>query len=191
MFLCWLNLCVFWLHFVGMLFMTTLYWAMFLISLLSQLHTVCAKILEIHYKIMKYNTITVIKLNHTSLTQSQQLQPICLTVYMGFYALASVFVWNILYFLPCSPLTGLFFRTLTFLEHDIKPVFVFDGKPPGEKLAVVSDTCESVSLTQLDTKHILLVCQTVTGQRDWSECFPRADNGGRTAILICWLKKIS
>ncbi|KAM6948632.1 putative flap endonuclease 1 homolog [Aplochiton taeniatus] len=36
-----------------------------------------------------------------------------------------------------SPLTGLFFRTLTFLEHDIKPVFVFDGKPPGEKRAVL------------------------------------------------------
>uniref|UniRef100_G3PT40 Zgc:110269 n=1 Tax=Gasterosteus aculeatus TaxID=69293 RepID=G3PT40_GASAC len=35
-----------------------------------------------------------------------------------------------------SPLTGLFFRTLTFLEHDIKPVFVFDGKPPKEKAAV-------------------------------------------------------
>uniref|UniRef100_A0A3P9NMZ9 Zgc:110269 n=1 Tax=Poecilia reticulata TaxID=8081 RepID=A0A3P9NMZ9_POERE len=36
-----------------------------------------------------------------------------------------------------SPLTGLFFRTLTFLEHDIKPVFVFDGKPPVEKTPVV------------------------------------------------------
>lgn len=37
-----------------------------------------------------------------------------------------------------SPLTGLFFRTLTFLEYDIKPVFVFDGRPPEEKRAVVS-----------------------------------------------------
>lgn len=37
-----------------------------------------------------------------------------------------------------SPLRGLFFRTLTFLEYDIKPVFVFDGRPPGEKRAVVS-----------------------------------------------------
>ncbi|XP_037315192.2 probable flap endonuclease 1 homolog [Pungitius pungitius] len=36
-----------------------------------------------------------------------------------------------------SPLTGLFFRTLTFLEHDIKPVFVFDGKPPKEKAPVL------------------------------------------------------
>lgn len=37
-----------------------------------------------------------------------------------------------------SPLTGLFFRTLTFLEYDIKPVFVLDGRPPAEKRAVVS-----------------------------------------------------
>ncbi|XP_056276696.1 probable flap endonuclease 1 homolog [Pseudoliparis swirei] len=36
-----------------------------------------------------------------------------------------------------SPLTGLFFRTLTFLEHGIKPVFVFDGKPPVEKTHVL------------------------------------------------------
>ncbi|KAM9845374.1 putative flap endonuclease 1 homolog isoform 2-T2 [Aulostomus maculatus] len=36
-----------------------------------------------------------------------------------------------------SPLTGLFFRTLTFLEHDIRPVFVVDGKPPSEKTAVL------------------------------------------------------
>ncbi|XP_071372998.1 probable flap endonuclease 1 homolog isoform X2 [Centroberyx affinis] len=42
-----------------------------------------------------------------------------------------------------SPLTGLFFRTLTFLEHDIKPVFVFDGKPPGEKRAVLEKRAEA------------------------------------------------
>ncbi|XP_069568653.1 probable flap endonuclease 1 homolog [Brachyistius frenatus] len=36
-----------------------------------------------------------------------------------------------------SPLTGLFFRTLAFLEHDIKPVFVFEGKPPAEKIPVL------------------------------------------------------
>lgn len=36
-----------------------------------------------------------------------------------------------------GPLSGLFFRTLTFLEHDIKPVFVFDGIPPKEKRAVL------------------------------------------------------
>ncbi|XP_060900098.1 probable flap endonuclease 1 homolog [Labrus mixtus] len=42
-----------------------------------------------------------------------------------------------------SPLTGLFFRTLTFLEHDIKPVFVVDGKPPGEKRAVLEKRAEA------------------------------------------------
>ncbi|XP_019114646.1 probable flap endonuclease 1 homolog [Larimichthys crocea] len=42
-----------------------------------------------------------------------------------------------------SPLTGLFFRTLTFLEHDIKPVFVFDGKPPREKTAVLKKRAEA------------------------------------------------
>ncbi|XP_029309523.1 probable flap endonuclease 1 homolog [Cottoperca gobio] len=42
-----------------------------------------------------------------------------------------------------SPLTGLFFRTLTFLEHDIKPVFVFDGKPPEEKKAVLEKRAET------------------------------------------------
>lgn len=36
-----------------------------------------------------------------------------------------------------SPLTGLFFRTLTFLEHDIKPVYVIDGRPPEEKRPVL------------------------------------------------------
>uniref|UniRef100_A0A8C5DGV1 Probable flap endonuclease 1 homolog n=1 Tax=Gouania willdenowi TaxID=441366 RepID=A0A8C5DGV1_GOUWI len=43
-----------------------------------------------------------------------------------------------------SPLLGLFFRTLTFLEHDIKPVFVFDGKPPVEKTAVLERRAEAM-----------------------------------------------
>ncbi|XP_068196434.1 probable flap endonuclease 1 homolog isoform X2 [Antennarius striatus] len=42
-----------------------------------------------------------------------------------------------------SPLLGLFFRTLTLLEHDIKPVFVFDGKPPVEKTAVLEKRAET------------------------------------------------
>ncbi|XP_051553148.1 probable flap endonuclease 1 homolog isoform X2 [Myxocyprinus asiaticus] len=45
--------------------------------------------------------------------------------------------------LKLSPLTGLFFRTLTFLEHDIKPVFVFDGRPPNEKRAVLEKRAQS------------------------------------------------
>lgn len=63
----------------------------------------------------------------------------------------------ILLFLICSPLTGLFFRTLTFLEHDIKPVFVFDGKPPGEKRAVVSDTMRLYLLSCDSTCALLVV----------------------------------
>ncbi|XP_056912955.1 probable flap endonuclease 1 homolog isoform X1 [Takifugu flavidus] len=46
-------------------------------------------------------------------------------------------------FLLSSPLIGVFFRALTFLEHDIKPVFVFDGRPPGEKRAVLEKRAES------------------------------------------------
>ncbi|XP_041659821.1 probable flap endonuclease 1 homolog [Cheilinus undulatus] len=42
-----------------------------------------------------------------------------------------------------SPLTGLLFRTLTLLEHDIKPVFVFDGKPPVEKKALLKKRAEA------------------------------------------------
>ncbi|XP_037538102.1 probable flap endonuclease 1 homolog [Nematolebias whitei] len=42
-----------------------------------------------------------------------------------------------------SPITGLFFRTLKFLEHDIKPVFVFDGTPPKEKTPVLERRAEA------------------------------------------------
>ncbi|KAL6468383.1 hypothetical protein MHYP_G00240600 [Metynnis hypsauchen] len=45
--------------------------------------------------------------------------------------------------LRLSPLLGLFFRTLTFLEHDIKPVFVFDGKPPSQKSAVLEKRAQT------------------------------------------------
>lgn len=40
-------------------------------------------------------------------------------------------------------LSGVFFRTLTLLEHDIKPVFVLDGKPPGEKTAALKKRAEA------------------------------------------------
>lgn len=39
--------------------------------------------------------------------------------------------------------SGLFFRTLTLLEHDIKPVFVFDGKPPSAKTATLERRAEA------------------------------------------------
>ncbi|XP_061551109.1 probable flap endonuclease 1 homolog isoform X2 [Phycodurus eques] len=65
-----------------------------------------------------------------------------------------------------NPLTGLFFRTLTFLEHDIKPVFVFDGRPPGEKIAALQKRAEAAgwrspnhlgtaSLQTKDSFHLL------------------------------------
>nr|XP_057924591.1 probable flap endonuclease 1 homolog isoform X1 [Doryrhamphus excisus] len=65
-----------------------------------------------------------------------------------------------------SPLTGLFFRTLTLLEHDIKPIFVFDGKPPREKFAALRKRAEAAgwhahnhlgtaSLQTKDTLHLL------------------------------------
>ncbi|XP_020772921.2 probable flap endonuclease 1 homolog [Boleophthalmus pectinirostris] len=40
-------------------------------------------------------------------------------------------------------LSGLFYRTLTLLEHDIKPVFVFDGKPPAQKVATLQKRAEA------------------------------------------------
>ncbi|XP_028987290.1 probable flap endonuclease 1 homolog [Betta splendens] len=42
-----------------------------------------------------------------------------------------------------SPLKGLVYRILTFLENGIKPVFVFDGKPPKEKSAVLKKRAKS------------------------------------------------
>uniref|UniRef100_A0A8C1ZTT2 Zgc:110269 n=1 Tax=Cyprinus carpio TaxID=7962 RepID=A0A8C1ZTT2_CYPCA len=45
--------------------------------------------------------------------------------------------------LKLSPLTGLFYRTLTFLEHDIKPVFVLEGRPPNQKRAVLEKRAQS------------------------------------------------
>ncbi|XP_067310093.1 probable flap endonuclease 1 homolog [Pseudorasbora parva] len=46
--------------------------------------------------------------------------------------------------LKLSPLAGLFYRTLTFLEHDIKPVFVLDGRPPSQKSAVLEKRAQSL-----------------------------------------------
>ncbi|KAJ6624812.1 hypothetical protein lerEdw1_014804 [Lerista edwardsae] len=37
-----------------------------------------------------------------------------------------------------SPLQGLFYRTLHLLENGIKPVFVFDGRPPERKQPVLA-----------------------------------------------------
>ena len=38
-----------------------------------------------------------------------------------------------------SHLSGLFYRTINFLEHNIKPVYVFDGTPPVLKLETIRE----------------------------------------------------
>ena len=38
-----------------------------------------------------------------------------------------------------SHLSGLFYRTLNFLEHNIKPIYVFDGKPSELKLDTIKE----------------------------------------------------
>ncbi|KAM3604680.1 uncharacterized protein V6R79_014693 [Siganus canaliculatus] len=56
----------------------------------------------------------------------------------------SIFVYQFRAATPTlSPLVGLFFRTLTFLENGIKPVFVLDGRPPAEKAAVLEKRAEA------------------------------------------------
>ena len=38
-----------------------------------------------------------------------------------------------------SHLSGLFYRTINFLEHGIKPIFVFDGKPSELKMKTIKE----------------------------------------------------
>ncbi len=38
-----------------------------------------------------------------------------------------------------SHLSGLFYRTINFIEHNIKPIYVFDGKPSELKLKTISE----------------------------------------------------
>lgn len=38
----------------------------------------------------------------------------------------------------CSHLMGMFYRTIRMVENGIKPVYVFDGKPPDMKSGEVS-----------------------------------------------------
>ncbi|XP_028673296.2 probable flap endonuclease 1 homolog [Erpetoichthys calabaricus] len=44
---------------------------------------------------------------------------------------------------PLSPLLGIFYRTLYFLENGIKPVFIFDGCPPEQKEGLIAKRAES------------------------------------------------
>ncbi|XP_034153621.2 probable flap endonuclease 1 homolog [Pangasianodon hypophthalmus] len=50
-------------------------------------------------------------------------------------------------------LLGVFYRTLTFLEHDIKPVFVFDGDPPEQKRAVLEKRAQSAGWSSAQRSH--------------------------------------
>lgn len=43
----------------------------------------------------------------------------------------------LLFVLSLSHLMGMFYRTIRMLEHGIKPVYVFDGKPPQLKSSEV------------------------------------------------------
>ncbi|KAG7320048.1 hypothetical protein KOW79_017191 [Hemibagrus wyckioides] len=52
-------------------------------------------------------------------------------------------------------LLGVFYRTLTFLEHDIKPVFVFDGDPPEQKRAVLEKRAQSAGWSSAQRSHTL------------------------------------
>ncbi|XP_070829415.1 probable flap endonuclease 1 homolog isoform X1 [Chaetodon trifascialis] len=86
-----------------------------------------------------------------------------------------------------SPLTGVFFRTLTFLEHDIKPVFVFDGKPPGEKTAVLERRAEAAGWSSPN--------RTGTASQRTNECLhllkllgvPVIQAPGDAEALCAWL----
>lgn len=44
-----------------------------------------------------------------------------------------------------SHISGFFYRTIRMVEGSIKPVYVFDGKPPDLKAKVVSEGCEQGS----------------------------------------------
>ncbi|KAI5608935.1 putative flap endonuclease 1-like [Silurus asotus] len=54
-------------------------------------------------------------------------------------------------------LLGVFYRTLTFLEHDIKPVFVFDGDPPEQKRAVLERRAQSAGWSSTQRPHTALL----------------------------------
>ena len=54
-----------------------------------------------------------------------------------------------------SHLSGLFYRTINFLEHNIRPIFVFDGTPSELKL----DTIEERRKIKEEYKEKMIVCQ--------------------------------
>ena len=50
---------------------------------------------------------------------------------------------------PTGHLSGLFYRTVSFLEHNIKPVFVFDGKKPKWKAKTVAERIERKKIAEM------------------------------------------
>uniref|UniRef100_A0A671VLM0 Flap structure-specific endonuclease 1 n=1 Tax=Sparus aurata TaxID=8175 RepID=A0A671VLM0_SPAAU len=55
-----------------------------------------------------------------------------------------------------SHLMGMFYRTIRMLEHGIKPVYVFDGKPPQLKSAEV---CMGSDFHSKSKNFLKLMCQ--------------------------------
>lgn len=62
-----------------------------------------------------------------------------------------------------SPLVGLFYRTLHFLENDIRPVYVFDGLPPEQKEALLERRAEAggYTRTQRPVSNQVQDCQKI------------------------------
>ncbi|KAK6490580.1 putative flap endonuclease 1-like protein [Huso huso] len=62
-----------------------------------------------------------------------------------------------------SPLVGLFYRTLHFLENDIRPVYVFDGLPPEQKVALLERRAEAggYTRTQRPVSNQVQDCQKI------------------------------
>jgi flap endonuclease-1 len=54
-----------------------------------------------------------------------------------------------------SHLSGLFYRTINFLEHNIKPIYVFDGKPSVLKL----DTIKERKKVKEEAKQKMIIAQ--------------------------------
>jgi hypothetical protein len=55
---------------------------------------------------------------------------------------------------------GFFYRTIRMVENGIKPVYVFDGKPPELKSGVVSAVCSDYC-SILAVTRVRLVGQTL------------------------------
>jgi len=64
-----------------------------------------------------------------------------------------------------SHLSGIFFRITTFLENDIKPVFVFDGAPPDFKSETLEQRRERKALAETAYRQAVEVGDTVSAFR--------------------------